>query len=321
MTVGSQALRHLIQKLLASPHISIYGFYCHAGDSYSSKSLLQASSFLTTEMEVVNAAAVIALGLIKEQAAILEQSFGEKAQENPRTTGAKEPGHATISVPGLPSATVDSHNFRHHQPFILSVGSTPTAHASTLQNAAETLASEITSGKLELHAGNYPICDLQQCATDLVGARDVAHRVLASVISYYPGRGEGGSDEAMCDAGGIAMSRDIGPWQGYGHVLGWGEQSIDDMQGWKLGRCSQEHGVLVRRKPRADTTTKNRGDFGEDTEAGDGGERLIPGQQIWIIGQHACLTSAAHPWYYIVDSSTKGGLETIQDVWVPWKGW
>jgi D-serine deaminase-like pyridoxal phosphate-dependent protein len=31
---------------------------------------------------------------------------------------------------------------------------------------------------------------------------------------------------------------------------------IDDMQGWKLGRCSQEHGVLVRREPRADTTIK-----------------------------------------------------------------
>ena len=57
-------------------------------------------------------------------------------------------------------------------------------------------------------------------------ARDVAHRVLASMISYYPGRGEGGSDEAMRDAGGIAMSRDTGPWQGYRYVLGWGQQNV-----------------------------------------------------------------------------------------------
>jgi D-serine deaminase-like pyridoxal phosphate-dependent protein len=164
--VGSPALRQLIQKLLVSPYISIYGFYCHAGDSYSSKSLLQASSFLTTEMEVVNAAAVVALGLIKEQAATLEQSVREKAQEKVAT----EPGHTTVSRTGLPPGIVESQITRHQQPFILSVGSTPTAHASTFQNPAGTLASEITSGKLELHAGNYPICDLQQCATDLVGA-------------------------------------------------------------------------------------------------------------------------------------------------------
>ena len=117
------------------------------------------------------------------------------------------------------------------------------------------------------------------------------------------------------------MSRDTGPCQGCGYVLGWGEQSIDDMQGWKLGRCSQEHGVLVRRKPRAGTTMKNRDGLGGDTKTGAGGDRLIPGQQIWIIGQHAYLTSAAHPWYNIVDSSTEGRLETIQDIWVPWKGW
>ena len=319
--MGSQALRHLVQKLLASPYISIYGFYCHAGDSYSSKSLPQASSFLTTEMEAVNAAATVALGLIKEHAATLEKSVGEKAQENPQPTGATEPCHATISLTGPAPGVVESQMSRHRQPFILSVGSTPTAHASALQNPAEALASEITTGELELHAGNYPICDLQQCATGLVGAQDVAHRVLASVISYYPSRGEGGSDEAMCDAGGIAMSRDTGPRQGYGYVLGWGEQSLGNAEGWKLGRCSQEHGVLVRRKPGTGTAINNKEGFEEDTEAGDGRERLIPGQQIWLIGQHACLTNAAHPWYYIVDSSMKGGLETIQDVWVPWKGW
>lgn len=63
-----------------------------------------------------------------------------------------------------------------------------------------------------------------------------------------------------------------------------GEQSIDDMQGWKPSRCSQEHGVLVERKPRAETTITNRGGFGKDTETGDGGDRLTLGQQIWIIG-------------------------------------
>ena len=65
-------------------------------------------------MEVVDAAAVVALGLIKDQAAILEQSVGEKAQENPRTTGATEPGRATVSLTGLPGppGTVEPQNFR-----------------------------------------------------------------------------------------------------------------------------------------------------------------------------------------------------------------
>ena len=78
--------------------------------------------------------------------------------------------------------------------------------------------SNSRQGGIELHARNNPIYGLEQRATGLVGAQDVAHRILASVISYYPGRGERGSDEAMCEAGGIAMSRDTGPWQGCGYV-------------------------------------------------------------------------------------------------------
>jgi hypothetical protein len=91
----------------------------YAGESYSSKSLLQASSFLTMEMEAVNAAATVALGLIKEQAAILEQALGEKALENPQMTGATEPGHAVISLTGLPPGRVESQISRHQQPFVL----------------------------------------------------------------------------------------------------------------------------------------------------------------------------------------------------------
>ena len=56
------------------------------------------SSFLTTEMEAVNAASVVALELIKEQAAALDHDIVEKDQENPQTAGATEPGHATVSL-------------------------------------------------------------------------------------------------------------------------------------------------------------------------------------------------------------------------------
>lgn len=70
--------------------------------------------------------------------------------------------------------------------------------------------------------------DLQQQHTSLIDRAHIAQRVLATVVSYYPGRGEGGLDEAMCDAGAIAMSKDTGPSGGFGEVVG---------KPWKLGRC------------------------------------------------------------------------------------
>jgi D-serine ammonia-lyase len=147
--------------------------------------------------------------------------------------------------------------------------------------------------------------DLQQLHTSLVDRSRIAQRVLATVISYYPGRGEGGADEAMCDAGAIAMSKDTGPSGIFGEVIG---------KPWNLGRISQEHGILTR-------STLSRSTEVAEPGVGDGGDRLELGSMIEIVGQHACLTAAAYPWYYIVDSSVEGGLDHVQDIWIPWKGW
>ena len=41
-----------------------------------------------------------------------------------------------------------------------------------------------------------------------------------------------------------------------------------------------------------------------------------------VVPLSACMTAAAQPWYYIVDSSSAAeGKEKVMDVWVPWKGW
>ncbi|KAI6031855.1 hypothetical protein BKA83DRAFT_27574 [Pisolithus microcarpus] len=117
------------------------------------------------------------------------------------------------------------------QPFVLSVGSTPTAHGAT---ARAKIRSQLC-GVLELHAGNYPMLDLQQLHTTLIDWPRISQRVLATVISYYPGRRKDGLDEALCDAGAIAMSKDTGQIPGFGEVVG---------KSWRLGRISQEHGVL-----------------------------------------------------------------------------
>lgn len=134
--------------------------------------------------------------------------------------------------------------------------------------------------------------DLQQIHTSLVDPSRIAQKVLATVISYYPGRGAGGADEALCDAGGIAMSKDTGPIKGYGQVNG---------GTWSLESISQEHGTLAQRSGRTGS--------------------IKIGHKVEIIGQHACMIAAAHPWYYVVDSGTVGDADRVVDVWVPCKGW
>ncbi|KAF8140290.1 putative serine dehydratase domain-containing protein [Boletus edulis] len=179
----------------------------------------------------------------------------------------------------------------HNQPFVLSVGSTPAAHSAS---ARARVTSQL-HGVLELHAGNYPMLDLQQLHTTLIDRPRISQRVLATVISYYPGRGKDGLDEAMCDAGAIAMSKDTGKIPGFGEVVG--------KSSWRLGRISQEHGTL------------------EQTSTGRTDQTLRIGDIIQIVGQHACLIAAGHPWYYVVDSDVDGSADKVVDVWVPWKGW
>jgi D-serine deaminase-like pyridoxal phosphate-dependent protein len=146
------------------------------------------------------------------------------------------------------------------------------------------------------HAGNYCITDLQQYATSLVPPAHLALTVLATVLSLYPHR-----DEALCDAGGLAVSKDTGPIAGFGDVIS------ANAYGWRLGKVSQEHGILVRRRP---------DDRGLQLEVVDPIHELTVGDRIRLVPQHACLVLAAQPWVYIVD----GGDEVV-DVWVPWKGW
>jgi D-serine deaminase-like pyridoxal phosphate-dependent protein len=112
--------------------------------------------------------------------------------------------------------------------------------------------------------------------------------VGATVISAYPER-----KEALCDAGAIAMSKDVGPISGYGPL-----NYPAELKGWSLGRTSQEHGILVA------------------PETGTSSQLPRIGTFVQITPQHACLTAAQHPWFLIVD-----GSEEVVDIWVPCKGW
>ena len=159
----------------------------------------------------------------------------------------------------------------YSSPFVISVGATPTAHAASVETRLR-LEREL-NGVLELHAGNYPLLDLQQLNTSLINPERISQRVLATVISYYPGRGDNGEDEAMCDAGAIALSKDKGPIEGFGEIVG---------KKWRLGRVSQEHGILTKTK--------------SSVWEGSVDDSLRIGDQVQIVGQHACLIFSAYPW-------------------------
>jgi D-serine deaminase-like pyridoxal phosphate-dependent protein len=105
------SFKAFMKRVFASPAISVFGFYTHAGNSYGSTSLEQATTYLTGEVRVTNDAAAMALEVLAE-------------------SGNRE---------------------AHHQPFVLSVGSTPTAHSATA--AAKLKITSALSGKLELHTG------------------------------------------------------------------------------------------------------------------------------------------------------------------------
>jgi D-serine ammonia-lyase len=108
---ASDAMGSLILAILKSPVTSLHGFYAHAGNSYASTSESEANSYLSSEVQIVNDSAAFALSRFED---LLKTSH-------------------------------------RSDPFILSVGSTPTAHASGAE--ARDLLNQTLHGKLELHAG------------------------------------------------------------------------------------------------------------------------------------------------------------------------
>lgn len=296
LTTQSSLLVDLVDTILTSSYLTLWGLYCHAGFSYDSKNLFHAKQFLSKEMQSVQEAA----------------KFVRKV-----ATGAK------------------STNIR--TPLVLSVGSTPTAHAASQFQSAEEIdkIKQQLGGELELHAGNYSFLDLQQLATTALPSDDEAQiercamTILVTVVATYPGRAISGhvssrelhrecaerADEALCDGGGLAFSKDTGPFLGYGHVV-WPAHYI----GWQLGRISQEHGILTIRSGSGTDWSKEWG-YRDSMVNFEFPNLLKIGDKIQIVPQHACMAAAAHPWFYVFDSSLKEEVPTVKDIWVPWKGW
>lgn len=168
---------------------------------------------------------------------------------------------------------------------VVSVGSTPTAHA----------ARDLT-GVTELRAGVYVFQDLVMAGIGVCRPEDIALSVLTTVIGHQASRGW-----VLIDAGWMALSRDRGTAaqavdQGYGMVCDEEGTILPDLI---VTQTSQEHGIIACR-PDATTPLPD----------------LPVGTRLRILPNHACATAAQHDRYHVVPAG-KGALAE----WPRFGGW
>jgi D-serine deaminase-like pyridoxal phosphate-dependent protein len=171
---------------------------------------------------------------------------------------------------------------------VVSVGSTPTAHA----------AADL-SGVTEVRAGNYVFFDLVMAGIGVCTVDDLALSVAVTVIGHRPDKGW-----ILTDGGWMATSRDRGTAgqpvdQGYGLVADLHGNILIDLL---MTGASQEHGTLSIRP-------------GSTTPLPD----LPIGTRLRILPNHACATAAQHHEYHVVDGQATG--TTIEEIWPRLNGW
>lgn len=288
VSAHSQQLADIAYSLSTSERTHLAGLYTHMGHSYSVSSPEEALKCMAAELE----------------------GLKEGAIEFLKITGA----HETKSA----SATKVT----------LSLGATPTA--TSVQNLLEdsegakeyrAMIDKINqSFTVELHAGVYPVMDMQQLATrarpvqspsnptkSLLSFSDLGMRNLVEVASLYLDRGE--KPEALIAAGSVVLGREpCKSYPGWGVVSPWPAQDglhydpEGSRAGWIVGRVSQEHGVLTWEGPREQMRD------------------LTIGEKLLVWPNHACIAGASFGWYLVVDSD-KPDPERVRDVWVRWRGW
>ncbi|TCZ55243.1 alanine racemase [Roseicella aquatilis] len=169
---------------------------------------------------------------------------------------------------------------------VVSVGSTPTAHA----------ARDLT-GVTEVRAGVYVFFDLVMAGIGVCSTDDIALSVLATVIGHQRERGW-----ILVDAGWMALSRDRGTAnqavdQGYGLACDVEGRVIGDLI---LAAANQEHGILALRP---------------------GSTGLLPdlpvGTRLRILPNHACATAAQFDGYAVLRAD--GAAPLAQ--WSRFGGW
>ena len=269
----------------------LHGLYSHAGDSYGGSSNIEAMDRLMQEIQGLTRAADLAVSIATDMG---------HPQSNKKYV---------LSVGATPTAT-SIENLQHEAGFRSSID---IQEKMKLLKVAMIHAN--ASYVLELHAGVYPILDMQQLSTKAspssqfsdfptdLGYSDIALTILAEVASVYPHRDP---PEALIAAGSLALGRE--PCKAYDAwgVVGslHGKSDENDASDWVVARISQEHGIL---KKIAQASPK---------------QELSVGQRVRIWPNHACIAGAGFDYYLIVDSGLpESRRNEVVDVWVRCRGW
>ncbi|KAL7813213.1 putative serine dehydratase domain-containing protein [Trichoderma aethiopicum] len=277
--------------------VVLSGLYSHAGHSYGGDSRVAAVKMLGAEIEAMLSGAERLVAMARD-----------KEVKLPKLVVSAGASPTALAVQNLVVAGEE-------------------AEPPELRQAAAELAALLDAVKdkghaVEIHAGVYPTLDLQQLAAHSTAAsrlswRDIALTVVAEVHGVYPGRGAGGTDEALIGAGGLALGREFcKAYDGMAVVTPWGrkgvampEGDVEDFEGWTVGRFAQEHGILTW------AGGKRR------TKLGGQGDKLEAGQRVRLWPNHACITSSHFGWYFVVDEDLEGREDEVVDVWVKARGW
>jgi D-serine ammonia-lyase len=271
---GSPNLKTLLEEVERwerAGELIFKGYYSHASDSYGKDTPEAAMSRLVEEVSIC-----VDLGKIAPASL--------RAGRKPVISVGASP--TVVSVQNIETGSVE---------------------AGVSSRWEEVLRAERSNFEIELHAGVYPLLDMQQIATNArhfggVPEDSIALTVLAEVRSVYSERQP---QEALIAAGSLALGREpCRTYSGWGILTPYGIQN-DQLAGGRLivQRISQEHGIVA-----FDASNHNQE------------LPLRVGQKVRIWPNHACIAGAGFGWYLIVDSDSEAP-NTIIDVWVRWRGW
>lgn len=278
----SDGLDALASLVASQTKVRIVGAYAHMGNSYGSGSPTEALTYLLEEIKGAQAGA------------------DRLAQALPSGSGK-----LTLSVGATPTATSAQNMLLGQSEWKEDVR----AYIEQVQQRYD----------VELHAGVYPVLDMQQLATrarpseagdqPLLSTENLSLRIMVEVASVYTEREK---PEALVGAGAIVLGREpCKSYPGWGVVTPWGEQGVTSapvydpgrsQTGWIMGRISQEHGSLTWEGPQDDM------------------RRLEVGEKVMLWPNHACMAGPNFGWYLVVDSDSEEP-DVVRDVWVRWRGW